>query len=156
MATDTDTGMATDMDMDTERNKRITIAVDFDGTIVQHEYPKIGKEKPFAIETLLALQQEGFTLILWTARDGELLEEALDWCRKRGLVFYAVNSNHPRGYLFQGQSDKSCKVIADIYIDDHNLGGLPDWDAIYSMISGMRRKKRPWWKRIFKKRSRKH
>ena len=143
--------MATDM----EKSKGLTIAVDFDGTIVEHEYPKIGKEKPFAVETLRSLQEDGHTLILWTARDGELLDQAVEWCASRGLNFFAVNNNHPKNYLFQGRSDKSCKVIADIYIDDHNLGGLPDWDPIYSMISGMRRKKRSWWKRTFKKRSRK-
>ena len=150
MAMVTDTGMATDTAM--ARSKGLTIAVDFDGTIVEHEYPKIGREKPFAVETLLALQQEGHTLILWTSRDGELLQEAEDWRAKRGLRFYAVNSNHPKGYLFNGRSDKSCKVVADIYIDDHNLGGLPDWDTIYATLTGLRRKKRPWWKRIFRKR----
>ena len=43
------------------------IAVDFDGTIVEHKYPKIGKELPFAIETLLDLKADGHQLILWTA-----------------------------------------------------------------------------------------
>ena len=63
----------------------MTIAVDFDGTIVEHKYPAIGKEKPFAIETLKQLADEGNKLILWTSRDGELLQEALDFCHKRGL-----------------------------------------------------------------------
>ena len=148
------TAMVTATATDMERSKGLTIAVDFDGTIVEHEYPKIGREKPFAVETLLSLQEEGHTLILWTARDGELLEDAINWCASRGLRFYAVNSNHPKGYLFQGRSDKSCKVIADIYIDDHNLGGLPDWDTIYTLLSGLRQKKRSWWKRTFRKRSR--
>ena len=34
------------------------IAVDFDGTIVEHKYPHIGKEIPFAISTLKRLQAE--------------------------------------------------------------------------------------------------
>ena len=75
----------------------MTIAVDFDGTIVEHKYPKIGKEIPFAIDTLLALAAEGHKLILWTSRDGELLDEALEFCRERGLEFYAINSNYPPG-----------------------------------------------------------
>ena len=70
------------------------IAVDFDGTIVEHKYPSIGKEIPFAIETLKKLQQERHFLILWSVREGRLLEEAVEFCRQRGLEFYAVNSNY--------------------------------------------------------------
>ena len=129
------------MAMDTEKtrsSKGLTIAVDFDGTIVEHKYPAIGKEKPFAVDTLKALAEDGHRLILWTSRDGNLLQEAIDFCHKRGLDFYAVNSNHPAGYLFQGRSDKSQKVIADVYIDDRNLGGIPDWNEIYEMIGAQR------------------
>ena len=132
----------------------MTIAVDFDGTIVEHKYPSIGKEKPFAIETLLDLSSQGHKLILWTARDGELLEDALKFCRDRGLEFFAVNSNYPTGALFADKSDKSSKVIADIYIDDKNLGGLPDWGTIYEMITNehpRRHRKKSLWKRLFKK-----
>ena len=67
------------------------IAVDFDGTIVEHKYPEIGRELPFAIETLKKLQQERHRLILWSVREGKLLQEAVDFCRERGLEFYAVN-----------------------------------------------------------------
>ena len=70
----------------------MTIAVDFDGTIVEHEYPYIGKEIPFAIAALKKLQAERHLLILWSVREGELLDEAVEYCRKRGLEFYAVNS----------------------------------------------------------------
>ena len=150
-----DTVMVTAMDTEkATRTKGLTIAVDFDGTIVEHKYPAIGKERPFAIDTLKALADDGHRLILWTSRDGNLLQEAIDFCHNRGLDFYAVNSNHPAGYLFQGRSDKSQKVIADVYIDDRNLGGLPEWGTIYEMVTGMKRekkKKRPWYKRIFKK-----
>lgn len=70
------------------------IAVDFDGTIVEHKYPEIGRELPFAIETLKKLQQERHRLILWSVREGKLLQEAVDFCRERGLEFYAVNRNY--------------------------------------------------------------
>ena len=109
----------------------MTLAVDFDGTIVEHRYPKIGPEKPFAIQTLQQLQREGHRVILFTSREGELLEEAVKFCHERGLDFYAVNSNQPANALF---SRHTAKVIADIYIDDRNLGGLPGWDEIYRMI----------------------
>ena len=120
----------------------MTIAVDFDGTIVEHAYPKIGKEQPFAIDTLKALTREGNKLILFTARDGELLEDAIKFCRDRGLEFYAVNSNYPPGALFGDSRQNPVKVIADLYIDDRNLGGLPDWGTIYEMITGIRAERR--------------
>lgn len=114
----------------------MTIAVDFDGTIVEHRYPEIGKEKPFAIQCLKQLQQEGNRLILWTSREGKLLEDAVAFCHERGLDFYAVNSNQPDDALFK---HSSAKVIADVYIDDRNLGGIPDdWGAIYEMITKKR------------------
>ena len=73
----------------------MTIAVDFDGTIVEHKYPAIGRELPFAIETLKKLRDEHHRLILWTVREGRLLDEALAFCRDRGLEFYAVNRDYP-------------------------------------------------------------
>lgn len=113
----------------------MTIAVDFDGTIVEHKYPAIGKERDFAIETLKALSQQGHKIILWTARDGELLDAAIEFCRKRGLEFYAINSNYPAGALFGESRERSGKVIADCYIDDRNIGGIPDWSSIYQMLT---------------------
>jgi len=108
----------------------MTIAVDFDGTIVEHEYPKIGKPVPFALDVLKRLKNEGHTLILWTVRDGKLLTEAVDYCEKNGLTFYAVNQNHPEEENLEG----SRKISTDIYIDDRNIGGLPSWGIIYQIL----------------------
>ena len=109
-----------------------TIAVDFDGTIVEHRYPKIGEEIPFATETLKILAQERHKLILWTVREGELLEEAIEWCRQRGVFFYSVNKDYPEEE--KSHNGFSRKLKADLFIDDRNLGGLPDWGTIYQMI----------------------
>lgn len=108
------------------------IAVDFDGTIVEHKYPRIGDEIPFAIETLKKLQQENHRIILWTVREGKLLEEAVDYCAVRGLEFYAVNKDYPE----ETDRDKgySRKIKAELFIDDRNLGGIPDWGVVYQMI----------------------
>ena len=97
------------------------IAVDFDGTIVTHEYPAIGEEIPFATETLRQLTAEGHQLILWSVREGETLDEAVEWCRQRGVEFWAVNRDYP-------------EETVDLFIDDRNVGGLPDWGQIYRMI----------------------
>lgn len=110
------------------------IAVDFDGTIVEHAYPSIGDEIPFAIETLKKIQDEGeHQLVLWTVREGELLQEAVEYCRKKGLEFYAVNKDYPEE---EYDIRANRKLKADLFIDDRNVGGLPDWGVIYAMIKG--------------------
>lgn len=110
----------------------MVIAVDFDGTIVTHQYPDIGKEQPFATETLRLLIAEQHRLILWTVREGALLEEAIDWCRQRGVEFYAINKDYPEEATTH--TGFSRKIKADLFIDDRNLGGIPDWGTIYRMI----------------------
>ena len=111
----------------------MTIAVDFDGTIVTHEYPKIGRDIPFAIATLKRLQKDfQVILVLWTVREGRLLDEAVEYCRERGLEFYAVNANYPEE---NEREQQPRKLKADLFIDDRNLGGLPDWGVIYQMIA---------------------
>ena len=110
----------------------MTIAVDFDGTIVEHEYPKIGRPIPFALEVLRKLSQEEYhKLILWTMREGELLQEAVNYCAKHGVHFYAHNKNYPEEVYEEGDPRK---IGADVYIDDRNIGGLPDWGMIYNTL----------------------
>lgn len=111
----------------------MVIAVDFDGTIVEHRYPKIGSEVPFATDTLKALINDGHQLILWSVREGELLQEAVEWCRKRGVEFWAVNKDYPEEQKAYNQV-YSRKIKADLFIDDRNIGGLPDWGTIYQMV----------------------
>jgi len=110
----------------------IKIAVDFDGTIVEHEYPKIGKEKLFAFRTLKELEKQGVRLILWTFRTGKELEEAVEYCRNNGIEFYAVNRNYPEEVV---DETVSRKIDADIYIDDKNLGGFPGWSEVWQAVN---------------------
>lgn len=139
------------------------IAVDFDGTIVKHRYPAIGDEIPFAVATLKMLQGDGHRLILWTVREREELAEAVEWCRKRGLEFYAVNSDFPEEKA--GGEGFSRKLKADLFIDDRSFGGLPEWGVIYHRIKAgkaldgewnrlsldddYRPKKKGFWARLF-------
>lgn len=111
----------------------MVIAVDFDGTIVEHKYPAIGEEIPFATDTLKMLIKDRHKLILWSVREGKLLEEAVEWCRKRGVEFYAVNRDYPEETM-QNNNHFSRKLKADYFIDDRNIGGLPDWGQIYQMV----------------------
>ena len=108
------------------------IAVDFDGTIVDHEYPKIGKTKLFAFETLKALQKRGDLLILWTFRSGKELQEAVEFCKQNGVEFYAVNKNYPEEIF---DDSISRKIEADIFIDDRNVGGFLGWSKIWQLLN---------------------
>lgn len=145
----------------------MNIAVDFDGTIVEDRFPAIGPELPFAVETLRMLQKDQHRIILWTVREGDTLREAVEWCRKRGLEFYAVNKDFPEENI-ELNEQFSRKLKADVFIDDRQVGGLLDWGQIYRMITEnltvrafvrdeLRRtladhqppKKKHWWIKLF-------
>lgn len=111
----------------------MTIAVDFDGAIVRNNYPEIGTELPFATRTLKMLINDRHQLILWSTREGKLLDDAVEWCRERGVEFYAINKDFPDEDLESKHYSRKLKV--DMWIDSHNLGGLPDWGTIYRIIS---------------------
>jgi hydroxymethylpyrimidine pyrophosphatase-like HAD family hydrolase len=108
------------------------IAVDFDGTIVEHQYPRIGDEMLFAFDTLKALQGQGHKLILWTFRTGSFLDEAVEYCKKNGVEFYAINRNYPEENTTDPKIAR--KLNADIFIDDRNVGGFLGWGTIYQML----------------------
>jgi hydroxymethylpyrimidine pyrophosphatase-like HAD family hydrolase len=94
------------------------IAVDFDGTLCKNTFPYIGEELPGIIGDLKSLQANGVKLILWTCRRDELLQAAIAWCEKRGLVFDAVNENTEENIKeFCGSTRK---VFAHYYLDDRN------------------------------------
>ncbi|MGY5352281.1 BT0820 family HAD-type phosphatase [Wenyingzhuangia sp. IMCC45533] len=112
-------------------NHQKIIAIDFDGTIVKDEYPKIGQPQLFAFETMKKMQQHGYRLILWTLREGKKLDEAVAFCKENGIEFYAVNKNYPEEIL----SDKIIrKLHADLFIDDRNIGGFLGWGKIHQLF----------------------
>lgn len=113
-------------------NNPIIIAVDFDGTIVEDAYPKIGEPMIFAFDTLKKLQSQGHRLILWTYRSGKRLDEAVAFCKENGIEFYAVNKSFPEE---QFDSTKSRKIHADLFIDDRNIGGFIGWGKVYQTLT---------------------
>lgn len=117
------------------------IAVDFDGTIVTDAYPEIGPERPFATQTLKMLHADGHELILWTVREGRRLKEAVEWCRERGVEFYAVNRDFPEEDA--EMKTFSRKIKADLFVDDRNIGGVLQWGEVYSMVKSNRAYDRP-------------
>jgi len=92
------------------------IAVDFDGTCVEHEYPDIGPDVPGAVDVLLDLVAAGHELIIWTMRDGEELEDAEVWWKEREILYIGANRNPDQYWT------SSPKVYSHLYIDDAALG----------------------------------
>jgi hydroxymethylpyrimidine pyrophosphatase-like HAD family hydrolase len=113
--------------------QQLKIAVDFDGTIVENAYPYIGRKMPFAFQTLKMLQKEGHLLILWTRRSGKTLEQALEYCTKNGVEFYAVNKSYPEEIFDENESRK---IEVDVFVDDRIVGGFPGWGVVYQQITG--------------------
>ena len=122
--------------------KQLIIAVDFDGTIVEHAYPKIGEPIPYAIETLRWFQTLGHKLILWTCRTEDKLRDAVRYLNDRHIFLDEINENLPEVIDYYGPGRK---VHADVYIDDRAMGcpKLPDnnvdWDAIRTIMAWIAR-----------------
>ena len=102
------------------------IAVDFDGTLCADKWPDIGSSHDTLIEYLLYRQVRGDKIILWTCRTGRRLDEAVEWCRSKGLIFDAVNENLPE--IIEAYGTDSRKISADFYIDDMSVNPRDfDW-----------------------------
>ncbi len=97
-------------------------AIDFDGTIVENKFPEIGELNTEAARFIRTLQERGDKWILYTMREGKVLEEALAFLREKDLCPDAVNDNLPEMCEFYHNNPR--KVYANVYIDDHNAGGL--------------------------------
>lgn len=101
------------------------IAVDFDGTLCEDQYPHIGKPMEGAVKAMADLSRQGHYLIVWTCRTGERLKDAVNWLREHHIPFSRINDHCPDNVAKYG--DGGLKVYADVYIDDRNLGGFPGW-----------------------------
>lgn len=114
----------------------LRIAVDFDGTCVENAFPEVGKSMPGAAETIKLLQQAGHEVFLWTCRedysDDMYLLQALSWAEMHGIEFNGINQDPNNPFLRLGGPDgkHQRKILADVYIDDKNLGGFPGWDWV--------------------------
>lgn len=99
------------------------VAVDFDGVLCEDEFPAIGREVPQMVAAVRRVRGAGHELVLWTSRTGERLQEALEWCRRRGVEFDAVNDQAPSNAAQYGAlyPQGTRKVYADVYVDDHSL-----------------------------------
>ena len=95
------------------------IAIDFDGTLCQNQFPNIGKPNYNVIIKLKAEKFRGSRIILWTCRNGKQLQEAIDWCNMYDIHFDAINENLPDIIDYFGGDTR--KVVADEYWDDRAI-----------------------------------
>lgn len=109
------------------------IAVDFDGTLHNAEFPSIGNPLPASIEVMQKLKQDGHTIILWTCRSGQPLYEAVVWMVENEIPFDYINRPCPE-HMKKFDKD-SRKVYADTYIDDKGLTDTINWNEIYEIIN---------------------
>ena len=107
------------IDGGTERTLPWAIAIDFDGCLCSNHYPEIGAPYWSIIAEAKREQQMGAGLILWTCREGKLLDDALAACERWGLHFDAVNESLPSWKEFYGNDTR--KVGADEYWDDKSF-----------------------------------
>ena len=103
--------------------KNKILAVDFDGTLSFGNYPECGKPNTKLIDWLKQCKKDGCRLILWTMREGEYLQNAVDWCRKYGLEFDAVNDNLEEMKVKYNNNPR--KIYCDHYLDTTNI--IPDY-----------------------------
>ena len=118
----------------------MNIAIDFDGTCVTHDYPRIGKDIN-AVNVLKKLVANGHKLILNTMRSGKELKEAINWFKENDIELYGANNNPT-----QKRWTNSPKVYAHLYIDDAALGcplkmdlsisdrPFVDWEAVSCLL----------------------
>lgn len=118
-------------------SKKYTIAVDFDGTLCDYGFPKIGtqtEEQKSLIKFLKKARLSGHKLILYTCRGDKeglpVLTEAIEWCKEQGLEFDSVNENIPS---FKKLSGYSPKPVADFYLDDKAVN-VKNWRDLNDYI----------------------
>ena len=112
---------------------RATISIDYDDTIVYQDFPNSGKIKPNAKEVINRLYDDGHHILIWTCRSNDRLDTAKNYLIECGIKYHLINENLPNNIEQYGGDTR--KMSAHIYIDDRQLGGIPeDWLEIEKML----------------------
>ena len=111
------------------------IAIDFDGTLCNSQYPALGRPMPGATKVMQELKDAGHYLIIWTCRTGDHLRDAINWLLEHQIPFDRVNDHSPENVAIYGEGGQ--KIYADVYIDDKNLGGFPGWYMVRNILFGV-------------------
>lgn len=94
-------------------------AIDFDGTLCEDKFPHIGNKIESTVNIVKQLKRQDNKIILWTCRTGKYLEDAVQWCRNRGIEFDAINENLKEIQMKWGSDTR--KIYCDYYLDDKNI-----------------------------------
>lgn len=111
------------------------LAIDFDDTIAEVDWPRIVRINMFAREAISRLAEEGWHIIINTCRTGQQEDEARIFLKINGIPYHGFNENHPA--LIAVFENECRKISADIYIDDKNLDqiGKPiNWRRILTEV----------------------
>lgn len=112
----------------------LTLAIDFDGTIVENAFPEVGALRLNVVQVINRLHREGYKIVINTCRTGQHEMDARMCLMDNGIPFDYLNENTAE--LIAEFPEESRKLSADLYIDDRNLGGIPDdWEVIYYLIT---------------------
>ena len=120
---------------DYDKNFKAILAIDFDGTICDSEWPECGHERDLAKFYINKLSREGYGIIINTCREGVALAKAIVWLNNHGINYHYVNCNFPHVIKLYGADCR--KISADIYVDDKCIGGLPNWIDIYTKLTSV-------------------
>lgn len=120
--------------------KRI-IVIDFDGTIVECDYPNIGKIRNNARHYINKLHSEGYGIVINTCRSGLAEADAIHFLRDNGIRYDYINCNFP--HLIEKYGQDCRKISGDVYIEDRCLFTLPKWHTIYDVIK-IKERKNKW------------
>ena len=114
-------------------HRKLTVSVDFDGTIVEDGFPGIGKIKKGAKEYINKMYDDGYNILINTCRTGGYEGDAENFLRRSGINYHYINNNLPSSIEYFKQDCR--KLSADVYIDDRCLMGLPEtWEEIYEIV----------------------
>ena len=116
-------------------NNKLIIAIDFDNTIVEPLYPEIGVLKANCKRIINKWHESGHKIIINTCRAGKYHGDCDKFLSQNGISFDYINCNLPEMIIFYKADTR--KISADVYIDDRNIGGIPDWLGIEKMMDNL-------------------
>ena len=111
-------------------HRHFTVSIDFDDTIADEAFPKVGDLKKDADKYINMMYDLGFNIIINTCRADHFQQHAEDFLKEKGIKYHQINCNLPQSVDYYKQDCR--KISADVYIDDKCLMGLPDtWEEIF-------------------------
>lgn len=113
--------------------RKLILAIDYDGTLDNAPYPEVGQLALWAKVVMQQLAKEGHTLIVWTCRENQPLQDALNFLRSQQVPFHYANQNDP--WMVEAWGNDSRKIFANLYFDDRaHLGTDVSWLDFYQHV----------------------